>query len=577
MNKNNNLIKWATLLILLFSFSSYSVNISDAKYIDVTGGLKRKDAEKVFAPLRKKAHQQKFDIVGKLHTGLGLCSGTWLSSYKGHAYILTAAHCIKGHYTGSEMSFWAFSNFSFSLKGKTVALGKTRVFVKSYEGFIPLGGCQKDLAVVKIPIIKAISYPQPIIADDDSFAVKGSFLELTGYGLSGNNSLGQIYGVGKNYGVAQQHSVNKEKGCFSVIAHYFSGGLKNYASAAPGESGGPGWQNRQGQNIVMAVTSNWHGWHVGTSGHILPAIYIKWLKRIVPNLYTFTLSRTLTERHDVTLGDIEKQLKGSAYYVAGLNVDGPKNGIWVYPKNYTRLTTQVTNQQTGKTYTIYIRAQKNTGCGWGQMNNGIYCKPGAIKGNLKIHFSRMDNINLPQGTYKGEFSLWQKGWHHKSYTEEVNIKVDLNLSDEIKALSSDEVDGTVTEKKSFVGQPLDKQVRGSVYYVNGKNVDSDATKGIWNGQFNTWTKLHVLAINEETGELEIINLRGQRIICGLTKMNNGAYCSGPKKGNLKVTYKPEDNKSLPKGKYSSSFSIKALGWHDKSFKKTIVLNLAIVK
>lgn len=321
----------------------------------------------------------------------------------------------------------------------------------------------------------------------------------------------------------------------------------------------------------MGITSWWAGWNSKKSGHGRIAPHTPWLKKVFPNLNTLSRSRTLTESHPVQLGRVESQVPGTVYYVAGDNVQGPTSGKWVYPRGYTTLSVPMTNQATNATASVTLRAQRSTWCGWGEINNGVYCYPDATKGELKVWFSPSDNYGLAPGLYQSEFSLQAKGWHDHSYTSRISLSANILVDADFG------LEGTVTESSTVTTIPYDSLVNGTVYYLSTGQVESAATSRVWHGTSN-WTTLSVPVRRRSTNDGYTINLRAQRNTgCFWTEINNGVYCrSGANYGHLRIFYRAEDNPHLPAGDYDSLFNLTANGWHS-SFYKMLTFKLAVHK
>jgi hypothetical protein len=124
--------------------------------------------------------------------------------------------------------------------------------------------------------------------------------------------------------------------------------------------------------------------------------------------------------------------------------------------------------------------------------------------------------------------------------------------------------------------PVEAQVRGTVYYLPSTGVIDGPTRRIWRYP-SGYSALTVTLIHAETGETHPVIVRAQRLThCGWGQMNNGAWCY-PKAdlGTLKVSFSQYDNPDLPLGQYEGQFEINAKGWHQRQFEKTYVVNANI--
>ncbi|WP_281546099.1 trypsin-like peptidase domain-containing protein [Grimontia sp. SpTr1] len=550
------------------SSQAFAVGISDAKFIELGGSLSNDQAtvRKVYDHLNQISREQRFDAVGRIIAGGALCTATWLGNEGDKAVILTAAHCVQGDNKDQE-SVYTGQNVSFRTgDGRLIASGTATTH------FIGYTGCHSDIAIVKAPLLTSPinaqggAVPQPVIADAPDFnQYVGKPMTLTGYGIQGTPSLGKV-SSGRAYGLG--HISRDVGGCLRNPANT----EEAWAFGAPGDSGSATWQWREGQFVGVGVTSWWAGWNGRQSGHGRVAPYQAWMKKTYPEINTVTRTRTLTEDENVTLNDVEARVNGTVYYLAGNNVSGPTSGKWVYPRGFSALSVAMVNQTTGQTHHIKLRAQRQTWCGWGEINNGVYCSPDATKGGLKVWFDANDNTAAPAGLYQGDFSLTAKGWHDHSYSADIALKANILVG------SDSALEGTVTASSAATTIRYDSTVNGSVYYLPEGNVQSNASGRVWSGQFNTWSSLQVPVVNKTTKESATIVLRASRYVgCGWSVMNNGVYCSnGANYGQLRVSYHPEDNSALPAGDYETLFNIRARGWHS-DFNKLLTFKLDVEK
>lgn len=440
MNKNQlrgNYFLFSSFIFVLFSlFSSptFSIAISDEKY--------NKD-NNIYDKLYQKSREARFDTVGTL-VGKGLCTGNWLGSKDGHAYILTAAHCLDGNNKGKDSSSYGQWLSFRTGNGKSIASGKSTSYFNGFSG-VNSTKCHDDIAVAKIPLHQnpvnadGETAPQPIIADTQGFNTYNlKPLHFAGHGKRGTPNRGNMFGLGRAYGQGFTYSILGE-GC---LKNRLSAG-KSWAYAAPGDSGSTTWQNFQGQFVGMAVTSYWNNWKGQTSGHGLIYPSIDWLKRVAPIVVTLSSTRKITLEHSVLIQHPEKHVQGSVYYLAGDNVQGPNEKIWERSEgNYTKLVVNIRDENTGEKAFANFRAQRNSLCGWGKINTGAYCAEQnkeivlckeddtrevcekAEHGGLKIWLDMSDNAHLaPVTSFRGSFALTQFGWHDSAYRESMGFTV----------------------------------------------------------------------------------------------------------------------------------------------------------
>ena len=570
----------AIMLCSCLAFPVYALGLTEQKYTELGGALDAHSTtvNAVDNALNQPTLDDKFNAVGLVISD-SYCSGTWLGTQDDHAYILTAAHCLAGaqsdqeaEYTGQHVSFRTGD-------GRLIASGTSTNYFKAYQG------CGTDIAVAKIPLLTAPldssgNQATPPYVDSDPNTVQRLLkpIEFAGYGILGSPSLGQVRSIGRRHG--QGEFFDSELNC--LINRAYEGASDRWAFASPGDSGSAVWQQDNDHNLAIAVTSWWMGWAGYTSGHGAIAPHIDWLRQVAPVVKTLEANPDprqeeeennepkLTETTPLVFDEIEKEVRGTVYYLPFENVlKGPKRRIWRYPSGHSRLLVELTESSTGQTHPVVVRAQRLTHCGWGQINNGAWCYPRANLGTLKVSFSQADNPELPLGHYQGAFTLKARGWHMRRFSKLYEINADITLDSELP------VDGTVTETAHFEGPRYDDTVRGSVYYLAPKIAKPKRPR--WHGRLNTWTRLKVPVTNVETNESQILRLRAQRYAgCGWTKMNNAAYCTnGPHWGQIKVQYVATDNPNLPEGQYEAKINIQVRGLRERSFQEDLYLNVDV--
>lgn len=561
--------KTVALFIYLFSANVYSIGINDSKYIELGGSLDPALVNNVSAKLHSQANKPKYNHVG-LVLGRGYCSGTWLGSDQQYSYILTAAHCLQGYENNQHQGQYV----SFKLHdGTVISSGQSTNYFNQYTG------CSSDIAVAKIP---KVSDPldsngdvikQPYIDNHFNKDLLLDSIELTGFGIFGSRSLGQLDWLNKRNGIGQLRFVYKDCLINRAIEN-----TPAWAFASPGDSGSAIWQQRNGADVAVGISSWWFGWQYGYSGHAPIALNSQWLKSIVPMLKTVDDIPTkineepvfvLTEKNILETEPLEKDLRGSIYYVKGSNiVNGPSRYIWRYPHKTTLFSTHLIHQQTNTTHLVWLQGQRKTHCGWGKINNSAWCYPAPNLGQLKLQFNQKDNPALPIGRYSGDFTFEVKSLYNRNYNESVTINADIAIAETLP------FDGTVTVEAPFIGKRYESSIHGTVYYL------SPNKKGInrprWSRYAGTYSQLAVEVKNTQTGVTQTVTLRGERYLgCGWSIMNNAAYCrkTGPVYGELRVSFIAEDNPNLEIGEYKGSFPITAKGLHNRQFKQDLRLNV----
>lgn len=563
-----NIHKAVVIFICLVSFNSYSIGINDSKYIELGSSLDPALVNNVSAKLHLEANAAKYNAVG-LVIGRGYCSGTWLGSDQQYSYILTAAHCLYGYeknqHQGQYVSFKRHD-------GTVISAGQSINYFNQYKG------CSSDIAVAKIPKVS-----DPL--DDNGNVIKQPYIDnhfnpnlllnkisLTGFGIFGSRSLGQLDGISKRNGIGSLRFLYQ-----NCLINQAIENTPSWAFASPGDSGSAIWQQRNGTDVAVGISSWWFGWQYGYSGHASIALNSDWLQRIVPMLKTIDDIPTdteeptfiLTEKNTLETEPLEANVRGSIYYVRGNNViNGPTRYIWRYPRETTLFSTQLIHQKTNAIYTIWLRGQRNTHCGWGRINNSAWCYPAPNLGQLKLHFNQKDNPDLPVGDYHGEFSFTAKSLYDRNYNDTVTINANIAITEQLAP------DGTITQYTPFVSQRFEKNIRGTVYYQSPNKVGINRPR--WSRHTGTYSKLAVNVKNTQTNISQTVILRGERYLgCGWAVMNNGAYCRkiGPVYGELRISFVAEDNPDLDIGEYKGSFPVTVRGLHYRRFKQDLRLNV----
>lgn len=557
------------LFICLLSFNGYSIGINDSKYIELGGSLDPALVNNISDKLHSKANAEKYNYVG-LVIGRGYCSGTWLGSDQQYSYILTAAHCLQG----SENDQHQGQYVSFKLQdGTVISSGQSTNYFNQYTG------CSSDIAVAKIP---KVSDPldsngdvikQPYIDNHFNKDLLLDSIDLTGFGIFGSRSLGQLGWLGKRNGTGQLRFLYQDCLINRAIEN-----TPAWAFASPGDSGSAIWQQRKGADVAVGISSWWFGWQYGYSGHAPIALNSQWLKSIVPMLKTVDDIPTeieeqpvfvLTEKNILETDRLEKDLRGSVYYVKGNNIiNGPTRYIWRYPHKTTLFSTNLIHQQTDTTYLVWLQGQRKTHCGWGKVNNSAWCYPAANLGQLKVQFSQKDNPDLPIGRYNGDFTFNVKSLYNRDYNDSVTINTNITISETLP------FDGTITAESPFISERYESKFRGTVYYLSPNKRGSNRPR--WSRSTGTYSHLAIDVKNSQTGAIQTVILRGERYLgCGWSMMNNAAYCrkTGPVYGELRVSFIAEDNPDLEIGEYKGSFPVTARGLHNRRFKQDLRLNV----
>ncbi|OBU32128.1 trypsin-like serine protease [Photobacterium kishitanii] len=560
--------KIVVLFICLLSFNGYSIGINDSKYIELGGSLDPVLVNNVSTKLHLQANQQKYNYVG-LVIGRGYCSGTWLGSDQQYSYILTAAHCLYGYHKDQHQGQYV----SFKLyDGTIISSGISTNYFNKYTG------CSSDIAVAKIPKItdpldkNGNVIKQPYIDNHFNSDLLLDAINLTGFGIFGSRSLGQLGWLGKRSGTGQLRFLYQD----CLINHAIEN-TPSWAFASPGDSGSAIWQQRKGSDVAVGISSWWFGWQYGYSGHAPIALNSSWLQSIVPMLKTVDDIPTdtkepiflLTEKTILETDPLEKNVRGSIYYLKNNNViNGPTRYIWRYPNATTLFSTKLIHQQTNIAYLVWLQGQRKTHCGWGKINNSAWCYPAANLGQLKLHFDQKDNPNLPIGRYSGEFTFSAKSLYNRNYNDTVTINADITINEALP------IDGTITAESPFISERFERTIHGTVYYQSPNKIGTNRPQ--WSRRTGLYSKINVDVKNNQTGAVKSIILRGERYLgCGWSMMNNAAYCrkTGPIYGELRISFIADDNPKLDIGEYKGSFPITVRGLHYRRFKHDLRLNV----
>ena len=185
-------------------------------------------------------------------------------------------------------------------------------------------------------------------------------------------------------------------------------------------------------------------------------------------------------------------------------------------------------------------------------------------------------------------SSWWYGWQY-GFSGHVPIALHIDwLKDVVPVLktiddiedepSIEEPTWLLTQEAPIETDPLEQDVRGSVYYVKGNNVASGPTRFIWRYPRNI-TKFSVVLTQRENNTEHEVWLRGQRKThCGWGRINNSAWCyPAPNLGQLKLEFIQADNPKLPIGTYSGDFSLIVKSLYDRTYSDEVNVstNIAI--
>jgi len=138
---------------------------------------------------------------------------------------------------------------------------------------------------------------------------------------------------------------------------------------------------------------------------------------------------------------------------------------------------------------------------------------------------------------------------------------------------------TVTATTPFVSRNHALDVgKGTVYYtIPSQDGASGPTERLWSAS-QTHSTLRVLLTDELTGHRDEVRLRGWRDAgCGLkVRMEDGVGCVTDKRqGTLILSFHPEDNPGLKRGRYVGQFEVEAKGWHVPEYSERFTVRVKL--
>ncbi len=182
-------------------------------------------------------------------------------------------------------------------------------------------------------------------------------INLTGFGIFGSRSLGQLRLAGKRSGTGQLRFLYQD----CLINHAIEN-TPSWAFASPGDSGSAIWQQRKGSDAA-GISSCRFGWQyvVQAMPHCLNS---SWLQSIVPMLKTVDDIPIdtkepiflLTEKTILRNGSVRENVRGSIYYLKNNVIT--THYIWRYPNATTLFSTKLIHQQTNIAYLVWLQGQR---------------------------------------------------------------------------------------------------------------------------------------------------------------------------------------------------------------------------
>ena len=414
---------------ICFASSAHALVISDDVFTRNGGSLANiaGTITNAMEPLRQASVEPQFLAVGDV----GGCTATWIGDTPDGAssVFLTAAHCEENNPGGKVTA-----NF-VDWAGRVVASGTGPYVLGPYRQPIPkgMGGGSTDIAVFTLPKKANIldragaPVPQPVIYDGADELHKQVW--LAGYGVWGVGSGTKNYwpssGSSRAAGASKvDHFFESEFGIGARFKPKVGGDFPT--RIASGDSGSAWWQQHEGEWVIIATTNG--GSDTESTGARVSK-YANWIRSVYPQAKFSSDRYTVTSTKGVTTPNFALDAtKGSVAYVvpSQANAIGPTSLKWDGNYQPTKVTVTV-QDQSNRTASIQLRAQRDIGCGPGylqEMNAAISCSSNR-SGPLIVTYHPADNPGLAAGTYVGSFKVEARGWEDSSYARALHIKVNI--------------------------------------------------------------------------------------------------------------------------------------------------------
>jgi MYXO-CTERM domain-containing protein len=196
-----------------------------------------------------------YQAVGALHSGGNYaCTATLI----GKRTVLTAAHCV----TEKESPYNLLSPVNFYVGGFYGGVKYTASSVVVHPNYA--GGNKADIAVVRLNMDVAGVTPKHVASTTPA---KGENVLIMGYGKTGENS--------GSFGTKRQATNTIGKVESQIFRIYGAGGT--IGNICNGDSGGPTFATRNGQEELIGVTST-KGGTCGVEGNAMRAdVFYAWI------------------------------------------------------------------------------------------------------------------------------------------------------------------------------------------------------------------------------------------------------------------------------------------------------------
>lgn len=122
--------------------------------------------------------------------------------------------------------------------------------------------------------------------------------------------------------------------------------------------------------------------------------------------------------------------QGDVSYVVAPQAGGSGPSSRIYKAaagDLSRIRIRAVDALTLESRIIVLRAARQSGCGWVQMNDAQACSRSPRQGPLLVWFEGRDNVGLPLSIYRGSVYVRAMGWQDSSVNELIELKLDLDL------------------------------------------------------------------------------------------------------------------------------------------------------
>jgi hypothetical protein len=101
--------------------------------------------------------------------------------------------------------------------------------------------------------------------------------------------------------------------------------------------------------------------------------------------------------------------------------------VWSGAPQVTKLTVSAKATSRAQRQSITLRGFRPTGCGQFSMNDAVLCGDGKEESILGLTLVDEDNAAVPAGLYAGSFLIEAKGWHDRSFIEDLRFDYQITV------------------------------------------------------------------------------------------------------------------------------------------------------